>query len=133
MTSPDAPSRVRHAVILLWMTNVVSAAYPAIQLVNPDPEAAEFAEIFGWLVVGVLLAYGALIYLVSRGRSWARYVLLTWSIGGIAIVLAEPPGQPLRWWDGLLEWGLPGVELLALYWLFTGPATPWFASKRGTS
>lgn len=76
---------------------------------------------------GSLLFYAALIYFISRGLNWARWIYLALFAARLVNVVLYLP-QDLHTSKSLVA--LTGISFLclfvALYWLFTDPARRWF-------
>ena len=130
------PAQVRRAVILLWF--LLLAAVVAMPLTFND-FAAEMAAATSmpgianlmWpIFLGVFILNALLIVFVSRGQNWARIVLLIMTIGGLATFLwPETYETPLSWdwWVSNIAFAV--LDVLALYWLFTGTGAEWFSKR----
>ena len=129
MAVVDRPVEVRRAVILLWVSLIGGFIASAGDFVSALAEESEV----GWLFLGVFFLGGFLlmaipILFVARRRNWARIVILVLTIAGVAAEFWFPPeGASLREW--IVEIGLTSAELLALFWLFTGPGAVWFSRR----
>ncbi|MFY1586765.1 hypothetical protein ACN267_19940 [Micromonospora sp. WMMD734] len=82
--------------------------------------------VLAWFAAGIVVSYLVLFCtaFLLRGRRWARRLLVTVTLGVLAVNL------PLCWWllglDGLVRDGAPllAAATLALYALHRAPATP---------
>jgi hypothetical protein len=133
--TPSAPPRVRKAVVLLWIALALAILESVVA-----PDFASFGDDggFAWMFwTFVLLSYGlnaALIHFTSRRRNWARIALLLLTLASVAVVL-------FPWSDDYFAgWTVANVastaaytvmDLVALYWLFTGEAKEWFRRPAG--
>ena len=132
------PAQVRNAVWLLWFLLAASAAAMLVAFQSSEYEsfAAEMGSFIPGFNVAVVMALsmggtlaleGLLIVFISRRKNWARIIQLVLTLGGLAVVL-WPEGYPdaLTWDLVVADVAFTGLQLLALYWLFTGPAPAWF-------
>jgi len=130
MTS-ERPIQVRRAVALMWGSLALGYIL-AIPAWEPVPEDLKEYEVFAWIAVCVGFAIpAALIYFISRRRNWARITLLLLTVGGIALWVAfwnADPAEPL--WSKVSGILTTGLDVIALYWLFSRPASQWFASRK---
>ena len=127
------PAQVRNAIRLLWF---LLAAGAVAMLVGYDSFAAEMGSVVPAsdfaiaAAVGIVVAFGGeglLIVLISRRKNWARILQLLLTLGGFASLLwPESYPDPVTWDLVVSNVGFTGLELLALYWLFTGPVRAWF-------
>ena len=121
---------MRRAVILLWAALVLAILESVL-----DPEFATlegegtFHYVF-WIAVGFSYALnGALIYFAWRRRNWARIALLVLTAGGLALMLYPWSDDYFAGWTPaniLSAIAFTVMDLVALYWLFTGEARDWY-------
>ena len=130
--APERPIEVKRAVALMWTTLVIGIALLIPEWTEMPPELKEYEVLF-WASMGIAYAIPAtLIFFVSRRRNWARILLLLFTLAGTAIYLAmwnEEPTEPL--WSTVSTVSLMVLELVALYWLFSRPASQWFRPGKG--
>ena len=128
--APAKPIQVRRAVALMWASLAIGYIL-SIPAWEPVPAELEEYEVFAWLALSVGFAIPAsLIFLVSRQRNWARVILLLLTVGGLSFVAAfwnEDPAEPM--WSKASTIFTSVLDLIALYWLFSRPASQWFASR----
>lgn len=127
----EAPAQVRRAVWLLWTSLVIGLLQVALEW---EPVRLEFE---GWDgVMGIILTISflvpaVLIVFISRGHRWARMATAIMTLVGIAFYLAWPhEGAPEPWQSAVMTWVLSAMDVLALYWLFTGNGARWFSKAQ---
>lgn len=122
------PPQVRRAVIVLWVALLASIG---IMLVTLDPAElgvdAEMAPLFWPFAVGSYVVNVVLVYLTSRRRNWARIVLLVLTVIGFALMVSPFNELPQSWASWTTDILLAALDLVAMYWLFTGPGAAWFS------
>ena len=122
LIASDAPPRARTAIILLW----VSILLTLIQTILSDLLSGSSAIS---AVVVVLAIYGLIIFRASRRHNWARYALLVWTVLGAAVYLTNFQSDAQPWWDSLLAIVSFAIEIVAIYMLFTDAASQWYRPK----
>lgn len=118
---PDQPPQVQRAVLLLWAAWFLGIGSAFISM---SGEAWEF-----WAVMAVVFAFNAfLIYRTSRKGRWARVFLLLLTAATLALTI-YPLDEPVdySWWEWVEVVGVLALEVVAMYWLFTGEGARWFA------
>jgi hypothetical protein len=127
----ERPIQVRRAVALLW-TSLALTIVLAITVWEPFPEDLKEYEALTYAAIGIGYAISAaLIYLASRQRNWARVILLLFTVVGVAAYLApwgDDPIEPL--WSKVSTIFLTVLDVIAMYWLFSKPASQWFKSRK---
>ena len=115
----------------MWVSLAIGYVL-AIPAWEPVPPELKEYEMFAWLALFVGFAIPAsLIFFVSRQRNWARIVLLLLTVGGLSLIVAfwnEDPTEPI--WSKASTIFTGVLDLIALYWLFSRPASQWFASRK---
>ena len=81
-----------------------------------------------------LVANAYVIYCASRRRNWARVVLLVLALLFVASVLLSLVMWPAEWdaedlWSSATSGAYAIMEIIAMYWLFTGAGAKWYAEK----
>ena len=122
LITSDAPPRARTAIILLW----VSILLTLTQTIVYDLLSGSFAT---GAVAVVLAIYGLVIFRASRRHNWARYVLLVWTVLGLAFYLSSFHSDAQPWWDSVLDIASFAIEIVAIYMLFTNAASQWYRPK----
>jgi hypothetical protein len=83
------------------------------------------------LFAGILLSLNAAaIYYSARGKRWARGVLLAFTALSVLVYLAIPSvfeNDP--WWATATGLVSTSMEVVALFWLFTGASVAWFSKR----
>jgi RsiW-degrading membrane proteinase PrsW (M82 family) len=99
-------------------------------LMNPDPD---IFEILGFVVGStllVLVAYCVALVFAARRRNWARQLLLLFVVLTVAVVVLLPPETPEPWWV-LASTALSTIlEVVAMFWLFSGSGAQWYRLRR---
>jgi uncharacterized membrane protein len=118
----DAPPRVRTAIILLWVSLLVTLIQTLLDdfLSNTSAIGA---------VAVVLAIYGLVVFRASRRHNWARYVLLIWTILAATLYLTNVGADAQPWWDYLLVVASFIAEIVAVYLLFTGGVGQWYRPR----
>lgn len=129
MLQPDAPPQVRQAIILLWITQLLVVVDAALSMLYPEPDMAGETAFLVVLFVIVLGLYATLITFASRRKNWARITLLVFAVISIAGYFLLPSETPAPWWTEANILLSSILEIVALYWLFTGVGARWYASK----
>ena len=129
----DMPAQARRAVMLLWISLVVSLVVSLLQVDWPPLSDAGFPW---WLVAIIAITYlvlAALVFLVSRGHNWARMLVLGTTVIGAIVMFIPWPGIEYEWTvsDLATQIGLLVLDGVALFWLFTGAGAAWFATRKG--
>jgi hypothetical protein len=115
-------------VILLGLSLIAGFIASAGEMASGLAEEPELEWPLLGMYFGTFVLLGIPIYFVWRRRNWARIVLLLLTIAGVAATFWFPPeGASFSEWS--VEIALTGAELLALYWLFTGPGAAWFSKR----
>ena len=130
------PSQVKNAVYLLLAylaTNCVFGVYTIFGLIRSEetPIVSIYLYFMGLVVA---LAIGTfLVGKISKGKHWARIIMLIFFIFitlrylyGTAIAL---PGFPLRLVGELLSSGYP-LCIIGVIFLFRRPSNYWFRAQR---
>lgn len=120
---PEAPAQVRRAMVLLWASLVLGTLAFLVEAgADEDSEAVLWASVFTFTVPGVLLN----IFTAWR-HNWARWVLLVFTLAGLALYACYPPDLSQGWVRMAGELLVSVLDLVALYWLFTGEGARWFS------
>ena len=126
----DAPHQVRNAVRLLWASLFIGTAFAIVEW-EPFPPELESYRGEMWLILAFSVIVPALlIWFISRRHNWARILTILLTIGGIALSLwwaNEMPAEP--WWSVAVTVIVTGMDLIAIYWLFSGSGAQWFAQR----
>jgi len=122
ITTPDAPSQARTAVILLWLSVLITLVQTTVE---------DFLSNSATIVaVSVVLAiYGLVIFRASRRHNWARHVLLIWTVLGALVYVWTFKVDSRPMWGHVLVAATFIIEFIALFMLFTGAVSRWFQHK----
>ena len=130
MSEQDTPPQVRKAIALLWMTQLLGAVDMVLTLMDPDPELAGDIGFFIVLSVIVLFAlYATFITFAAKRKNWARITLLVLAIVTTTAYVLMPSEPQDPWWTAAISWLTAILEIVAMFWLFTGAGARWYASK----
>lgn len=121
----EQPQSVRAAVNLLWASLVVGLVKMLMDFSNLSAVApaafTNFVLIFTFAIIGFL------IFKLSAGRNWARITFLVMFVIGmlptLPLVLSEFSRSPVV---GALSVAQIGLQVYALFLLFTKPGSVWF-------
>jgi hypothetical protein len=127
MLQPDTPPQVRQAIILLWITQLLVVIDAGLTLIFPEPDMAGETAFLVVLYVIVLGLYAMLITFAARRKNWARITLLVIAVINTAGYFLLPSETPAPWWTEAHIWLSSILEIVALYWLFSGAGTRWYA------
>jgi hypothetical protein len=82
------------------------------------------------IFVAVFILDAILVVYISRRKNWARIILLIFTIFSMAVMLwPDIYSSPLSWDWWVSNMAFAALELLALYWLFTGAGAAWFSRR----
>jgi len=129
MLQPDTPPQIRQAIILLWVTQVLVVIDAVLTMIYPEPDMAGGTVFLVVLFVIVLGLYATLITFASRRKNWARITLFVFAVISIAGYFLLPSETPAPWWTEANILLSSMLEIVALYWLFTGAGARWYANK----
>ncbi len=119
------PPQVGYAVALMW----ISLLLDVVDTVA-DPQFAEAELVPQAIIALLLLVQAAFIVLVSAGHNWARILVLVMFALGTLMTLADFGAEYAR--SRLVAWvdvSSIVVEAVALYLVFTRPASRWFRRR----
>lgn len=123
------PEKVGTAVKLLYITlgigvlrSIMEASMQA-QMASPA-----FVMFITFFVLGIMWLF---IYLIGKGRNWARITFLVLFIIGIPFsvlpLLQSLAANPI---SGLLGIGQTVIQIIALVFLFQKPSSDWFREMK---
>lgn len=124
LTIPHPPNQVRNAVALLYASLLLST-------VEFFASGTWAEDAFDWgmqVLFGIAtVAYGYVIFLLSRRANWARILLLVLVAASTAATFAWPPDiEDDAWWSVLLVAAGAVADVVAMVWLFSGAGHAWF-------
>ena len=91
-------------------------------IVDIPPDSMRSIIIGAYVLVGASMA--TIVAQIGQGKRWARFSLVI-SLAFELMSLAEPPdGGLVGYLADVPDFGL---QLVALYWLYTTPGREWFA------
>jgi hypothetical protein len=129
MFQPDTPPQVRRAIILLWITQLLVVVDAVLTMVYPEPDMAGESAFLVVLFVIVLGLYATLITFAARRKNWARITLLVFAVISVIGYFLLPSEIPAPWWTEANIWLSSILEIVALFWLFSGAGARWYANK----
>jgi hypothetical protein len=121
----EKPTRVTHAVALLWIAYVLSVVHVGLALgyLSRLFDMRSFVP----LQSASFLFYALLIYSISKGRNWARVTYLI--LMGVRVMTVTRM-FPRDLQTSKLAVVVTVISLMcqcvALYWLYTEPGRLWF-------
>jgi hypothetical protein len=124
----EAPPQVRRAIVLLWTSFALATIEALTQQVPADRGDFGFADA---LFAGILFSINAAaIYYAARGKRWARGILLAFTLLSVVVYLAIPSAfENDPWWATAMGVVGTSMEVVALFWLFTGASAAWFSKN----
>jgi membrane-associated HD superfamily phosphohydrolase len=122
ITTSDAPPEARTAVILLWLSVLITLVQTGVEDFLSD-SATTTAVAF------VLAIYGLVIFRASRRRNWARYALLIWTVLAVVIYSLNFQNDLRPLWGHMLVVASFAAEFIAIRMLFTGVVGLWYREK----
>lgn len=129
MSQPNTPPQVRRAIVLLWIAQVLVVIDAVFSMIYPEPDTGGETTFLVVVFVIVLGLYATLITFAARRKNWARITLLVFALITIAGYVWLPSEAPAPWWTEANIWLSSILEIVALYWLFTGTGARWYANK----
>ena len=129
MFQPDTPPQVRHAIVLFWITQLLVVIDAVLSMIYPEPDTAGDAAFVVLAFLVVLGLYATMITFAARRKNWARITLLVFTVITAAGYFLLPSETPAPWWAEANIWLSFILEMVALYWLFTGAGARWYAHK----
>ena len=122
------PPKVGTAIKLLYITlglGILRSALEASTLLQaPSPALVIFKKA---LVFGVIWFF---IFMIARGRNWARITFLVLFVGGLPIAVLQL-WQSLTAYPifGLLDFSQTVIQIVALVLLFQKASSAWFKAR----
>ena len=132
---PPRPKAVRHAcglVVAAFVLGLVTF-FPGVHVRQPDDP-----NVSGIYLLAIVVTFGAVLlsftYATLQRRNWARWALLMYLINGWLLtarhISHDFDRTPLL---GSLAVATTGMELLAVWLLFTGIGAKWFSARKPQS
>jgi hypothetical protein len=126
-----APTQVQRAIVLLWASFALGTLDAVLNWEPLDPTLGEFEVIMWAILVGSVLFAAVLIYFVSRRHNWARILLLVLTVIGLAMYVVYPPELSIEpVWSIVVTVGITVMDIVAIYWLFSGSGAKWYSSPK---
>lgn len=118
----DKPAEVKAAIRLLYVSLIVGVLNSLLFAKVP------VFILFGWLILGLIWV---LIFMISRGKNWARITFLILFIAGIPIgILSLPQSFATNPLSGFIELGISVLDIIALVFLFRKSSSDWFKQTK---
>ena len=120
----ETPTQVRNATALLWASLVLTSVEALASGSRPE-DGFDWGL---WLLYAIATgANGYIIYCASRGKNWARVVLLALAVLIVVATAIWPPDiDSDPWWSTLLLTVSVVADVIAVIWLFSGAGSAWF-------
>ncbi len=129
--SAQKPQSVKTAVNLLWASLAVGLVKMLMDLSNLSAIAPAAFTNFVLIFVFAFIAF--LIFKISAGRNWARITFLVLFVIGmlptLPLMLGEFSRAPVV---GALSVAQVGLQVYALFLLFTQPGSAWYRKAAAT-
>lgn len=89
------PAKLNKALMIIWICFVITILqvlwdFPKMLKESPSSGASIFVSFLIFTAIGF---QALLIWLIGRGKNWARWVFLIWSVVSIAMSLKDLPTQ----------------------------------------
>ena len=133
-----APPQVKRAVALLWLSLVASAVLMVLEV-----DLADLTQAMGWSddwlrwwfwlsLFATEFALALLLIFIGKRRNWARVLYLIITVTATAGFLYPLEGVNAAYWDrfSFSTWVFFAMDVVALYWLFSAPASDWYRQAR---
>lgn len=127
----NRPDKVGTAVVLLYVTLGIGVLRSIMEASRLSAQASVgFVMFITSAVLGLMWFF---IYMIGKGRNWARITFLVLFIIGIPFavlpLLQSLAANPL---SGLLGIGQTVVQVIALVFLFQKPSSEWFRQMKAS-
>ena len=125
----NRPLAVKVATILLLLGVAVASVSVASNIANAPPHYSRTFMIgYGLARIAIVLL---MIYLIYKGKNWARIVYAVLGIGTLAVGFGGPnPAGTHHGFVAVNHWGGLALTAVVLVMLFLPPSNRWFASVR---
>lgn len=123
--SVEKPVEVSRAVNCLWASLALGSVKALVDMQHLSSQAAPaFTNV---ILVSVIAISTLLIYKTGQGKNWARITYLVLMVLGslpsVPLLMAEFGRSPVLGAFGIIQVGL---QIFALWLLFTSPGKAWF-------
>ena len=121
------PAQVRWAVRLLWASMVLALPEAIVE----EARAPTMAHLVGGLLIeAVMLLFACWLYVcVTRGRNWARIVLLLLTLLSTGMVVLVPLARGATPLEQVYTWLNTVCDVVCMGLLFSPPASAWFRRR----
>lgn len=125
------PEKVAIAVKLFYITLGIGVLRSIMEAsIHAQMASPAFVMFVAFFVLGIMWLF---IYMIGKGRNWARITLLVLFIVGIPFsvltLLQSLAANPI---SGLLGIGQTVIQIIALVFLFQKPSSDWFREMKAT-
>lgn len=125
VAAPQKPQAVVTAINLLWASLAVGLVKMLLDFSNLSAVAP--AAFTNFVLIFTFALIGFLIFKISAGRNWARITFLVMFVIGVLPTLPFVLGEFSRSAVvGALSVAQIGLQVYALFLLFTQPGSSWF-------
>jgi len=128
---PSRPAKVGQAVTLLYATLGIGFFRNILEVARRSQDTSA-----GFVMSVILFTLGVswfFIYMIGKGKNWARITLLVLFVIGLPFALGpllqSLTAAPV---SGLLGIAQAGMQILALAFLFQKPSSDWFKEKKAS-
>lgn len=125
--SVEKPIEVSRAVNCLWVSLALGFLKALIDMQHMSAQNAP--GFINFILVAVIAINALLIYKIAQGKNWARITYLVLMVLGslpsVPLLMNEFGRSPILGAFGIIQIGL---QIFALWLLFTSPGKAWFKS-----
>jgi len=119
------PLTVKRGVVVLALAQVLSTAY--LWQDSKTWEAGAQMLWWMWTLLAIVNAlYALLLFLVWRGRNWARWVVVVWCAVAWVLTLSTTTLVDATTTDRIVHFTAIAAELWAFTQIFSKASSPWF-------
>ncbi len=124
------PAKIGQAVMLLYVTLGIGVLRSIMETSRlAQGTSVGFVLFIGFAVLGVMWFF---IYMIGKGRNWARVTFLVLFILGVPLaVLPLLQSLAANPFSGLLGIAQTVILIVALVFLFQKPSSNWFRRMKG--
>ena len=126
--SNEKPSNVKKALLLIWVSLVISFLRKVVEQLNhagPATVGQNVRLLFIGLIISALMVL--LVYFIAKRKNWARWIYIFFTLFDISLSISSIfQNLAQRPFNGTLELVQMVAQLVACILLFTTPARAWF-------
>lgn len=123
------PQIIKNAVLMLWISLGLGVVRSAWEV--PAQAAQSSVELVVFVMVFTLMLIGFFIWMIDKGRNWARITFLVLFILGVPLSIS-PLLQSLAYApiSGLIGISQAVLQTMAVVFIFTKESSTWFKLQK---